>query len=180
MSIISQTVRNLFEYTPAPPRVATRLGHYLLWFPEILPGGIRAIYVPSDEASPDRQEIQLKTYRGKIFMMGFVKRISDLPLELRGEERNGRAGAAANAPDLVAAGMAMNNDFQEQLGEWLFFLADDKISFYAGSTLEDGEYYLEATFDPIEQAQGVKDYIANKLETIAAAEATWPPHLREL
>ncbi|KAL9135741.1 MAG: hypothetical protein Q9175_003065 [Cornicularia normoerica] len=153
---LSQRTREAYERSRGSNNVEDRLHFYLTYLEDLVPFGLTVHHVPTqrgDDPRPSnaREEIQLLTFPGMIFMSGLVSMES-----------------AASLIETVAASEAytkwLDGDFVPDYDNWRFFTGLATIRFFKS---HDGdEWELEREFHPILHAAEMADTLDQEFDKL--------------
>ncbi|MCJ1459803.1 hypothetical protein MMC28_010182 [Mycoblastus sanguinarius] len=144
MNTISEECKTLYNNYP---NLESRIKFWLKYLEEVVPQGVTVKYMEK-EGKARAEGIEIYQASGDLFMPGIIVY---------------RKHLAETAQ--VAAELAFTKfDDEGSTGDWYFFVGASKLSFFKGEagSEEYGET-PEVEFMPIEDAQKVRDYLADRL-----------------
>lgn len=128
-----------------------RLRFYCHYFEDVVPEGVTVHHIPSGIHVNSREEIELRTPRGNVFMSGLI-------------------ALGSNSPDLEqTAGDEAFTKFleREYVGDderWRFFTGTTGLKFYECNGNEDWE--LAESLGPIQNQKQVAEYLQWQYESL--------------
>ena len=148
---LSERTRDIYRrYGSRPRTLDERVDFYLALLKDVVPGGITVHHVPEDPSShdgvsPRREEIQLLTYSGKVFMSGLVTMDRDTT------ETETVAGSEAYTKWL-------DGDFIDH--NWRFFTASARLKFFGNCHRDEWERMRD--YHPVTHADLVAAFLQNE------------------
>ena len=128
-----------------------RLRFYCNYFEDVVPAGVTVHHIPSGIHVNSREEIELRTLRGNIFMSGLIT------LENDSSDLEQAAGDEAFTKFL-------ERDFVRDDERWRFFTGTSRLNFYECNGNEDWE--LAESLMPIRHLRHVAEYLQWHFESL--------------
>lgn len=142
-------------------RIDERLHFYLSYLREVVPAGITVHHIPANRGNAStqhngqltetREEIQLLTHTGRIFMSGLVSMENEYrPLE--------------TVSGYEAYTKWLDGDFARDRDNWRFFTGHNSLRFF--NSYHGDKWERMATYFPAQYVQQVADYLQQEFDRL--------------
>ena len=129
-----------------------RVAFYLSYFQEVVPDGVTVHHIPSATYGNPRQEIELRTVSGRIFMSGLVSK--ERGYQILEECAADEAYTKWDDGDCV----------QFDDGGWRFFTAKENVRMY--SSFPGHEYEMMESMEPVDEAREVAAWLQRQYDSL--------------
>ena len=137
-------------YDARPGNLNTRLNFYMSYFQDVVPSGVTVRHVPSD-GPVQREEIQLLTNTGKLFMSGLISHRSD-----------------HSETEQVAADEAftkwLDGDFVPDLQNWRFFTGLAELRLFKSH--EGDSWKMTKRYRPMDYPDRVAEFLQEQYNSL--------------